>query len=99
MSRIRMCVSWLVKQSSPSLISFKGGRVVGERLGVPCDSGSTLTLSIIFCVIRVNGEYGWRRFVLDGRRGFTDYSTVMPSDRWRSGFRASGRAKGLAAVE
>ncbi|MFS7963029.1 hypothetical protein Hanom_Chr08g00733371 [Helianthus anomalus] len=36
---------------------------------------------------------------LDGRRDFTDYSTVVPSGRWRSGFRASGRAKGLATVE
>uniref|UniRef100_A0A251VRG7 Uncharacterized protein n=1 Tax=Helianthus annuus TaxID=4232 RepID=A0A251VRG7_HELAN len=48
---------------------------------------------------QVKGKYGWRRFVLDGRRGFTDYSTVVPSSGWRSGFRASGRAKGLAAVE
>ncbi|MFS7910437.1 hypothetical protein Hanom_Chr02g00106351 [Helianthus anomalus] len=38
-------------------------------------------------------------FVLDGRRGFTDYSIVVSLDGWRSGFRASGRAKGLAAVE
>ncbi|KAF5822984.1 hypothetical protein HanXRQr2_Chr01g0033321 [Helianthus annuus] len=60
---------------------------------------STLTLSIIFYGIQVKGKYGWRRFVLDGRRGFTDYSTVVPSSGWRSGFRASGRAKGLAAVE
>ncbi|MFS7915469.1 hypothetical protein Hanom_Chr02g00165691 [Helianthus anomalus] len=30
---------------------------------------------------------------------FTDYSTAVPSGGWRSGFRASGRAKGLAAVE
>ncbi|MFS7969043.1 hypothetical protein Hanom_Chr09g00804531 [Helianthus anomalus] len=44
-------------------------------------------------------EYGWRRFVLDGMRGFIDYSTVVPSGGWRSGFRASRRAKGLAAIE
>ncbi|KAF5822430.1 hypothetical protein HanXRQr2_Chr01g0026401 [Helianthus annuus] len=62
-------------------------------------SGSTPTLPIIFCGIQVKGEYGWRRFVLDGRRGFTDYSTVMPSGGWMSGFRAYGRAKRLATVE
>ncbi|MFS7961484.1 hypothetical protein Hanom_Chr08g00715601 [Helianthus anomalus] len=39
----------------------------------------------IFC------EYGWRRFVFDGRRGFTDYPTVVPSGGWRSCFRVSGR--------
>ncbi|MFS7962910.1 hypothetical protein Hanom_Chr08g00732021 [Helianthus anomalus] len=39
-------------------------------------------------------EYGWRRFVLDERRGFNEYSTVMPSGGWRSGFRAFGRVKG-----
>ncbi|MFS7979623.1 hypothetical protein Hanom_Chr10g00929881 [Helianthus anomalus] len=64
-----------------------------------CDPGSTSTLLIIFCDIRVKGRYVWRRFVLDRRRGFTDYSTVVPSDGWRSGFRASVRAKGLTAVE
>ncbi|MFS8031855.1 hypothetical protein Hanom_Chr17g01550831 [Helianthus anomalus] len=63
------------------------------------DSGSTITLPIIFCGIGVKGEYGWRRFVLDRRRSFTDYSTVVHSGGWRSGFRASGRTKGLAAVE
>ncbi|KAJ0601498.1 hypothetical protein HanRHA438_Chr00c01g0842611 [Helianthus annuus] len=47
----------------------------------------------------VKDVYGWRRFVLDGRRGFTDYSSVVPSGGWRSGFRASERAKGLAVVE
>ncbi|MFS7922180.1 hypothetical protein Hanom_Chr03g00245901 [Helianthus anomalus] len=46
----------------------------------------------------VKSEYGWRRFVLDGRQCFTYYSTVMPSDGWRSDFRASGRAKELTAV-
>ncbi|MFS7961226.1 hypothetical protein Hanom_Chr08g00712481 [Helianthus anomalus] len=51
-----------------------------EKLIVPCDSGSTSTLPIIFCGIQVKGEYGWRRFVLDGRQGFTDHSTVVPSD-------------------
>ncbi|MFS8005388.1 hypothetical protein Hanom_Chr13g01236821 [Helianthus anomalus] len=70
-----------------------------ERFGVTCDPGSTRTLPIIFCGIQVKGEYGWRRFVLDERRGFTDYSTVVPSGGWRSGFRASERAKGLATVE
>ncbi|MFS7933406.1 hypothetical protein Hanom_Chr04g00379421 [Helianthus anomalus] len=73
--------------------------VVGEKFGIPCDSGSTTTLLIIFCDIRVKGEYRWHRFVLDGRRSFTDYSTVVPSSGWKSGFRASGRAKGLATVE
>ncbi|KAJ0637566.1 hypothetical protein HanOQP8_Chr17g0675381 [Helianthus annuus] len=75
------------------------GEVVREKLGVPCDPGPTPTLPIIFFGIQVKGEYGWRRFVLDGRRGFTDYSIVVSLDGWRSGFRASGRAKGLAAVE
>ncbi|MFS7977231.1 hypothetical protein Hanom_Chr10g00901631 [Helianthus anomalus] len=83
------------------------GEVVREKLGVPCDPGPTHTLPIIFFGIQVKGEYGWRRFVLDGwrrfvldgRRGFTDYSIVVSLDGWRSGFRASGRAKGLAAVE
>ncbi|MFS7986893.1 hypothetical protein Hanom_Chr11g01015601 [Helianthus anomalus] len=75
------------------------GGVVGEKLGVSYDPGSTPTLPIIFCGIQAKGEYGWRWFVLDERRGFTDYSTVVPSGEWRSGFRASGRAKGMAAVE
>ncbi|MFS7918335.1 hypothetical protein Hanom_Chr03g00199771 [Helianthus anomalus] len=73
--------------------------MVGEKLNVSYDLDSIPTLSIIFCGIQVKGEYGWRRFVLDGRRGFTDYSNVVPSGGWRSGFCASGRAKGLAAVE
>ncbi|MFS8006486.1 hypothetical protein Hanom_Chr14g01249711 [Helianthus anomalus] len=73
--------------------------VVGERLGVTCDPCLTPTLLIILCGIQVKGEYGWRRFVLDGRQGFTDYSTVVPLGRWRLGFCTSGRAKGLAAVE
>ncbi|MFS7925594.1 hypothetical protein Hanom_Chr04g00286891 [Helianthus anomalus] len=47
----------------------------------------------------LKGEYGWRRSILDGRRGFTDYSTVVPSGGWMSGFRPSGRTKGLTAVE
>ncbi|MFS7993331.1 hypothetical protein Hanom_Chr12g01092811 [Helianthus anomalus] len=49
---------------------------------------------LIFCGINVMAEYGWRRFVLDGRRGFTDYSTVVSSSGWRSGFYTSGRVKG-----
>ncbi|MFS7988158.1 hypothetical protein Hanom_Chr11g01031361 [Helianthus anomalus] len=75
------------------------GGVVVERLGVSCDQGSSPTIPIILCGIQMKGEYGWRRFVLDGRQGFTDYSTFVPSGGWRSGFRAYGRAKGLAAVE
>ncbi|MFS7973076.1 hypothetical protein Hanom_Chr09g00852341 [Helianthus anomalus] len=67
--------------------------VVGERIGVPCDSGPIPTLLIIFCGIQVKSEYGWRRFDLDERRGFTDYSTVMPSGGWRSGFRACGESQ------
>ncbi|MFS7949323.1 hypothetical protein Hanom_Chr06g00570191 [Helianthus anomalus] len=47
----------------------------------------------------MKGGYGWRRFVLYGRRGFTDYSIVVTSGGWRSGFRASGRGKGLTMVE
>ncbi|MFS8030024.1 hypothetical protein Hanom_Chr17g01529241 [Helianthus anomalus] len=61
---------------------------VGEKLGVPCDPSSTPIIAIIFCGIQ-EGEYGWRRFVLDRRRGFTDYSTAVPSGGWGSGFRAS----------
>ncbi|MFS7964646.1 hypothetical protein Hanom_Chr08g00752791 [Helianthus anomalus] len=71
----------------------------GQKLDILCDLGSTVTLPIIFCGIRVKGKYVWCQFVLDGRRGFTDYSTVVPLDGWMSGFRASGRVKGLAAVE
>ncbi|KAJ0579019.1 hypothetical protein HanIR_Chr05g0254311 [Helianthus annuus] len=73
--------------------------VVGNKIGVSCDSVSILTLLIILCGIRVKSEYGWRRFDLDGRRGLTDYSTVVLSGGWRSGFRASGRDKGLTAIE
>ncbi|MFS7968855.1 hypothetical protein Hanom_Chr09g00802401 [Helianthus anomalus] len=75
------------------------GGVVEKRLVVPCDPGSTPTLYIIFYGIQVMCEYGWRRFVLDGRRCFTDYSTVVPSGGWRSTFCATGGVKGLAAVE
>ncbi|MFS7923681.1 hypothetical protein Hanom_Chr03g00263631 [Helianthus anomalus] len=82
-----------------TFVQFDSGEVVREKLGVPCDPGPTQTLPIIFFGIQVKGEYGWRPFVLDGRRGFTDYSIVVSLDGWRSGFRASGRAKGLAAVE
>ncbi|MFS7914390.1 hypothetical protein Hanom_Chr02g00152791 [Helianthus anomalus] len=49
---------------------------------------------IILCGIKVKGEYGWRRFVMDGRRGFTNYSTVVPLGEWRSGFRVYERANG-----
>ncbi|MFS7901739.1 hypothetical protein Hanom_Chr01g00003261 [Helianthus anomalus] len=73
--------------------------MVGKRFGVSYDSSSTLIHPIIFCGIQVKSEYGWRRFVLDGRRRFTDYSTVVSSGGWRSGFRVSEKAKGLAAVE
>ncbi|MFS7923536.1 hypothetical protein Hanom_Chr03g00261861 [Helianthus anomalus] len=45
---------------------------VGEKLGVPCDPAFTSTLHIIFRGIQVKGEYGWRWFVLDERRSFTD---------------------------
>ncbi|MFS7901128.1 hypothetical protein Hanom_Chr00s170331g01828601 [Helianthus anomalus] len=75
------------------------GGVVKEKLGVLCDSGSTSTLSIIFSGVQVKGEYGWRQLILDERQRFNDYSTVVPSDGWRSGSHAFGRAKGLAAVE
>ncbi|KAJ0853001.1 hypothetical protein HanRHA438_Chr14g0646151 [Helianthus annuus] len=39
------------------------------------------------------------QFIFDGRRGFTDYSTVMHSGGWRSCFCASRKVKWLAAVE
>ncbi|MFS7915671.1 hypothetical protein Hanom_Chr02g00168001 [Helianthus anomalus] len=67
--------------------------VVGKNIGILCDLGSIPTL-IIFCGIQVKSEYGWRRFDLDGRRGFIDYSTVVPPGGWRSGFRASGESQG-----
>ncbi|MFS7904613.1 hypothetical protein Hanom_Chr01g00038151 [Helianthus anomalus] len=51
-----------------------------ERLGVSCNPSSTLTLPTILCGIQVKGKYEWRRFVLDGRRDFTDYSIGVPSD-------------------
>ncbi|MFS7935246.1 hypothetical protein Hanom_Chr05g00401221 [Helianthus anomalus] len=72
------------------------GGVVGERFGVICDSGSTFTLPVIYCSIQLKGKYRWCRFILDRRRGLTDYSTLMPS-QWMSGFRTSGRGKRLAA--
>ncbi|MFS8003169.1 hypothetical protein Hanom_Chr13g01210731 [Helianthus anomalus] len=77
----------------------RSGGVVGERFGVTCDLGSTPTLPIILCGIQVKSEYGWRRFVLDRRRSFIDYSIVVPSCGCMSGFRASGRVKRLVAVE
>ncbi|MFS8017551.1 hypothetical protein Hanom_Chr15g01381741 [Helianthus anomalus] len=56
--------------------------MVWKKFGVSCDPGSTLTLLIILCDIQVTGEQGWRRFVSDGRRDFTDYSTVV-SPGWQ----------------
>ncbi|MFS8020116.1 hypothetical protein Hanom_Chr15g01411771 [Helianthus anomalus] len=44
--------------------------MVGKKLGVPCDPGSTPTLPIIFCSIQVKDEYMWRWFILDGKRSF-----------------------------
>ncbi|MFS7967702.1 hypothetical protein Hanom_Chr09g00788831 [Helianthus anomalus] len=46
-------------------------------VSVPCDPGSTPTLPIIFCGIEVKDEYGWRQFILDGRRDFTDNNWHM----------------------
>ncbi|MFS7948583.1 hypothetical protein Hanom_Chr06g00561621 [Helianthus anomalus] len=57
--------------------------MVGKRLGVPSDPGSTPTLAIIFCGIQVKGEYGWCRFVLDERRGFTDYFSCLRTGEGR----------------
>ncbi|MFS7968698.1 hypothetical protein Hanom_Chr09g00800641 [Helianthus anomalus] len=48
------------------------GGVIEKRFGVSCYSDSNFTLLIILCGIQMKGEYGWRRFVLDGRRGFTN---------------------------
>ncbi|MFS8025359.1 hypothetical protein Hanom_Chr16g01474011 [Helianthus anomalus] len=56
------------------------GGMLGEKLSVFCDTGSTPTFLTIFCGIQVKDEYGWRRFVLDGRRHFTDYSTIVSSN-------------------
>ncbi|MFS7923312.1 hypothetical protein Hanom_Chr03g00259251 [Helianthus anomalus] len=77
----------------------RSGGVVGEKTGVSCDPGSTFTLLVIFYSMHVKGEYKWCWFVLDGRWGFTDYSTVVSSSGQRSGFRASERVNGLATVE
>ncbi|MFS7910938.1 hypothetical protein Hanom_Chr02g00112081 [Helianthus anomalus] len=52
-----------------------------------------LKKDLVFLVTQV------RLSVLNGRRGFTDYSIVVPSSGWRLGFRTSGRAKGLTAAE
>ncbi|MFS7902017.1 hypothetical protein Hanom_Chr01g00006351 [Helianthus anomalus] len=68
-------------------------------MGVPCYLGLTPALLIIIYGIQVKGEYGRRRFVLDGRRCFIHYSTGVPLCGWRSGFLVSGRAKRLTAVE
>ncbi|KAM0064040.1 hypothetical protein Hdeb2414_s0003g00097991 [Helianthus debilis subsp. tardiflorus] len=56
--------------------------------------GLILTLLVIFWGIQVKSEYGWRRFDLDERQGFTDYSIVVHSSGWRSGFRASRESQG-----
>ncbi|MFS7990596.1 hypothetical protein Hanom_Chr11g01060671 [Helianthus anomalus] len=69
--------------------------MVGERLGVSCNPNSTSTLSIIFCGIWVNGEYGWRWFVLDMSRCFIDYSIAVPSGGWRTGFSRIWESQGL----
>ncbi|MFS7999975.1 hypothetical protein Hanom_Chr12g01172941 [Helianthus anomalus] len=69
---------------------YSGG-VVGERIGFSFDPGSILTL---LCGIQVKSKYGWRWFDLDEKRGFTDYSTIVPSGRWRLGFRASEESQG-----
>ncbi|MFS8008314.1 hypothetical protein Hanom_Chr14g01271251 [Helianthus anomalus] len=53
----------------------------------------------MLCGIQVMGEYGWCWFILDRMRGFTDFTSAVPSGGWMLGFHASGRAKGLAAVE
>ncbi|MFS7990376.1 hypothetical protein Hanom_Chr11g01058181 [Helianthus anomalus] len=47
--------------------------VVGEKIGVLCDSGSILTLLFIFCGIQLKSEYRWRQFDLDERRDFANY--------------------------
>ncbi|MFS8022616.1 hypothetical protein Hanom_Chr16g01441611 [Helianthus anomalus] len=68
-------------------MSYDG--VVFCRLGVSYDT-STLTLSIIFCGIQVNGEYVWRRFVLDCLRvGGVRVSAHLGEPRgwWRSSSR------------
>ncbi|MFS7921098.1 hypothetical protein Hanom_Chr03g00232711 [Helianthus anomalus] len=53
--------------------------LLGKDLVFFCDLGSTLVVPIIFCGIQVTVEYGWRRFVLVGRRVLFDYSNVVPS--------------------
>ncbi|MFS7931029.1 hypothetical protein Hanom_Chr04g00351171 [Helianthus anomalus] len=78
---------------------MSSGGVIEERFGISCDLSSTPTLPITFCGIQVKGEYGWRRFVLDGRRAFTDYSTVIPFGRVEVGFSRIWESRGLMAVE
>ncbi|MFS7993106.1 hypothetical protein Hanom_Chr12g01090171 [Helianthus anomalus] len=55
--------------------------MIEEKLVISCDQGSTHILLIIFYGIQVKGEYRWRRFILDRRQDFTDYSTVVPSEQ------------------
>ncbi|MFS7942857.1 hypothetical protein Hanom_Chr06g00493391 [Helianthus anomalus] len=78
-----------------NLVYRRYGGVVGEKIGVPFDPGLIFILFIIFCGIQVNSEYGWCRFNSDGRRGFMDYSIVVPSGGWRSGFRACRESQGV----
>ncbi|MFS7990535.1 hypothetical protein Hanom_Chr11g01059901 [Helianthus anomalus] len=70
--------------------------MVEERLGIFCNPNSTPTLSIIFCGIRVKGEYGWRWFVLDMSRCFIDYSIAVHSGGWRTGFSRIWESQGLS---
>ncbi|MFS8017079.1 hypothetical protein Hanom_Chr15g01376041 [Helianthus anomalus] len=37
------------------------------------------------------------QFDLDGKRGFTDYTSVVSSGGWRSGFRGSGESQGVGS--
>ncbi|MFS7910462.1 hypothetical protein Hanom_Chr02g00106611 [Helianthus anomalus] len=62
---------------------------LGKELVFIVNSGLILTLLIIFCNMQLKSEYGWRWFDLDERRDFIDYSTLVTSGGWRSGFRAS----------
>ncbi|MFS7994445.1 hypothetical protein Hanom_Chr12g01106161 [Helianthus anomalus] len=44
------------------------------KYGIPCSE-----INKTLYGIKVKGEHGWCRFLLDGRRGFNDYSIVVPS--------------------
>ncbi|MFS7932770.1 hypothetical protein Hanom_Chr04g00371841 [Helianthus anomalus] len=78
--KLTILPSWAFHHCFP-FWAFRSATFFIIGIGVPSDLGSILTF-IIFCAIQVKSEYGWRRFNLDERRDFTDYSIVVPSGGW-----------------